>query len=78
MYSLRQKINQLFIAGYEGENPSSCSFFTDLLKNGLGGVIFFTKNIISKDQFIKSINQIKKTSFIMPFLSIDQEGGEAF
>ena len=45
------------------------------MKNGLGGVIFFTKNIISKEQFIKNTDYIKKNSLIYPFLSIDQEGG---
>jgi len=75
MYSLRQKINQLFIAGYSGEAPESCRIFSELLSDGLGGVIFFTQNIKTKEQFINSIEKIKKNSLIVPFLSIDQEGG---
>ena len=75
MYSLRQKINQMFIAGYDGNNPSDCDIFKKLSENGLGGVIFFTKNIISKEQFQNSVKKIMNFSLIPPFLSIDQEGG---
>lgn len=75
MYSLRQKINQLFIAGYDGENIDNCNIFKELLKDGLGGVIFFTKNIKSVKQFQDNIEKIKDLSLISPFLSIDQEGG---
>jgi len=75
MYSLRQKINQLFISGYNGENAEKCRVLTDLLKNGLGGVIFFTKNIKTVGQFRDNIAKIKEMSLVPPFLSIDQEGG---
>lgn len=75
MYSLRTKINQLFIAGFSGTTPVQCSIFKTLLQNGLGGVIFFTQNIASAEQFKRSIEEIKNMSLIAPFLSIDQEGG---
>lgn len=75
MYSLRNKINQLFIVGFEGDNVLDCEIFTELAKNGLGGAIFFTKNILSKEQFKNNIEKIKEISLISPFLSIDQEGG---
>ena len=45
------------------------------LKNGLGGVIFFTKDIQSEKQFKDLINSIKTTAKHQLFLSIDQEGG---
>lgn len=45
------------------------------LSKGLGGVIFFTKDIQSRDQFKNLIAEIKQKSLIPPFLSIDQEGG---
>ena len=45
------------------------------LKNGLGGVIFFTKDIQSEKQFKDLINNIKSTAKHKLFLSIDQEGG---
>ena len=75
MYLLRQKINQMFIVGYDGDSPQNCEILRQLSENGLGGVIFFTKNIISKEQFQKSIKEIMNFSLIPPFLSIDQEGG---
>lgn len=45
------------------------------LSKGLGGVIFFTRDIQSRDQFKALVNNIKQKALIYPFLSIDQEGG---
>ena len=47
----------------------------EALKKGLGGVIFFTKDIESEPQFKNLISEIKTKALIPPFLSIDQEGG---
>ena len=47
----------------------------EALKKGLGGVIFFAKDIESEEQFKNLINDIKAKSLVQPFLSIDQEGG---
>lgn len=69
MTDLKEKLNQMFILGTEGEN------YKQLLKEGLGGIIFFTKDIHSPEQFKKLITDIKSISKIPPFLSIDQEGG---
>lgn len=66
---IRTKLYQMFILGTEG-----CGY-NDALKNGLGGMIFFTKDIQSPEQFRKLINDIKSAAVISPFLSIDQEGG---
>ncbi len=74
-YSIRNKINQLFIVGYEGENVEDCPIFLELARNGLGGAIFFTQNIATEMQFKENIKKIKRNSMIAPFLSIDQEGG---
>lgn len=75
--TLRQKIQQMFILGYDGPNPAEeRNFdFINALKDGLGGVIFFTQNIINEKQFKNSIKYINENSLIKPFLSIDQEGG---
>ncbi len=62
-----RKIYQMFILGTGN--------LDDALANGLGGVIFFTKDINSESQFTDLINNIKHKSIIAPFLSIDQEGG---
>lgn len=73
--TLEQKIYQMFILGYEGENPLACPNFINALKTGLGGVIFFTQNIFEKEKFKNAVNIIKENSLFPPFLSIDQEGG---
>ena len=45
------------------------------LSKGVGGVIFFTKDIKSETQIKELISDIKRKAIIPPFLSIDQEGG---
>ena len=67
-YFMEKLIYQMFILG-TGE------YIDDSLRKGLGGVIFFTRDIQSKEQFINLIKDIKSKSLIKPFLSIDQEGG---
>ncbi len=59
---------QIFITG-TGE------YLDELLSRGLGGVIFFSKDINSADGFKDIISGIKKKSVYAPFLAIDQEGG---
>lgn len=66
-YKMREKIYQKFILGARNS--------TTPLQKGLGGIIFFTKDIESREQFISLINRIKSEALISPFLSIDQEGG---
>ncbi len=65
---MEKLVYNMFITG-TGE------FLTSALKKGLGGVIFFTRDIQSKEQFIGLINDIKKQSSKQLFFSIDQEGG---
>lgn len=67
--TLKEKLNQMFILGTEG------GYYKELLKDGLGGIIFFTKDIQSEEQFKSLIQTIKSISKVPPFLSIDQEGG---
>ena len=69
MPDLKTKLYQMFILGTEGGN------YTKALENGLGGIIFFTRDIQNKEQFKKLIHNIKENSIMPPFLSIDQEGG---
>lgn len=59
----------MFILGTDGDG------YKKTLPNGLGGMIFFTKDIQTPSQFKKLIDDIKSISKIAPFLSIDQEGG---
>lgn len=72
---IRQKLHQMFVLGLEGENLSDNPNLVNALHNGLGGVIFFTQNIKTTEQFKTLVSNIEKAAAIPPFLSIDQEGG---
>ncbi|MBR6127920.1 glycoside hydrolase family 3 protein [bacterium] len=61
-------VYQMFILG-------SGEYLKQALEKGLGGVIFFTPDIKSEEQFKTLIQNVKQESLIPPFLSIDQEGG---
>lgn len=71
IYSMEiiRKLYQMFILGCQGNNLRSA------LNKGLGGVIFFKDNIISSEDFKRLTAQLACQSEIVPFLSIDQEGG---
>ena len=56
---LKTKLYQMFILGLEGGG------YKTALKQGLGGVIFFTKDIHSEKQFKELISEIKSQSLIM-------------
>ena len=75
MVNIKEKLYQMFILGLEGEDLKNNPNLINALQNGLGGVIFFTQNIKTAEQFKKIIVDIKKEALISPFLSIDQEGG---
>ncbi len=66
---LKAKLYQMFILGLDGDG------YKDALSKGLGGIIFFTKDISSAEQFKLLTSELKSTAKIPPFLSIDQEGG---
>ena len=68
MTDLKEKLYQMFILGV-GEKTKQA------LESGLGGVIFFTKDIQTPEQFKKLIFELKSCAKISPFFSIDQEGG---
>ena len=69
MSDLKTKLYQMFILGTEGDG------YIKALERGLGGIIFFTKDIQTPEQFKNLILKIKSIAAIPPFLSIDQEGG---
>lgn len=69
MTDLRTKLYQMFILGTDGNG------YQTALEKGLGGIIFFTKDIQTPEQFKLLIKKIKSMAKIPPFLSIDQEGG---
>lgn len=65
---MEELIYQKFILG-TGE------YLDKALSKGLGGVIFFTRDIDSVEQFSNLITNIKSKAQKTLFLSIDQEGG---
>lgn len=64
---MEKLVYQMFILG--------CQNLNEALGKGLGGVIFFTKDIRDRKSFQELITDIKSKALIPPFLSIDQEGG---
>lgn len=73
--TIRQKILQMFITGFYGQTYVFNRNFTELLKSGLGGVIFFTHNISNEKQFRELISNLEKEAPVPMFFGIDQEGG---
>ena len=73
--NIKQKIYQMFILGMDGTELNKNQNLINALRNGLGGVIFFTQNIKTAVQFKNLIKDIKNEAKISTFLSIDQEGG---
>ena len=64
-------VYQMFIIGTGGANNN----LEQALSKGLGGVIYFTRDIETREQFKDLISLHKNQALIPPFLSIDQEGG---
>lgn len=75
MIDIKQKLYQIFILGLEGGDLKDNPNLVEALRQGLGGVIFFTQNIKTEEQLKQLIKDIKKEAGTPPFLSIDQEGG---
>jgi beta-N-acetylhexosaminidase len=73
--TLKEKIGQLLIAGFEGTTPPKG--LLSLIKSyQLGGVILFKRNLVSPPQIAKLCDSLQKASPHVPlFISIDHEGG---
>lgn len=78
MVSLREKLGQICIFGFDGYT------LPELMKRmirdwNLGGVIFFKRNIESKEQVKDLIKEVKSLQSEIPiFVSVDHEGGRVF
>lgn len=70
---MEKLIYRKFILGTGG--AENRKYFEKALAKGLGGVIFFTRDIDSREQFKNLIADIKNKAPEPLFLSIDQEGG---
>lgn len=76
--SLEEKIGQLMILGFEGQELDD-DLETRLRELQPGGLIFFKRNIGRSRQLIDLINNIKayNESYNLPlFLAVDEEGGD--
>ena len=65
--TMEKYLYQMFILGIDN--------IDEALSKGLGGAIFFTKDIASVSKVKNAISDIKNKALIPPFISIDQEGG---
>lgn len=76
--TLEEKLGQLIIVGFEGENINEETLdYVDNLK--VGGFILFARNIVDENQTLKLLNDLKESNSnndIPLFLSIDEEGGK--
>lgn len=73
--NLHRKVGQLLMIGFEGEELSQ-EFITWLKEYQPGGVILFSRNLVSPAQIAELTNSIQAQAPDAPFLiGIDQEGG---
>lgn len=70
----KKKIGQLFILGYQGEEPSS-HFLRFIEEWGIGGVIVFARNLSDPAKLPAHLARISEAAGHKIFTSIDQEGG---
>lgn len=86
-WALKQKIGQMFIAGFRGsELKSQMTIYKLVSQWNLGGVILFDtdvpskgrkeRNIVSPAQLQKLCSDLQKAGNQHLFISIDQEGGK--
>ena len=73
--TLKEKIGQLFVLGYQGFRPSKG--ILDLIQTAhIGGIILFKRNLKDPAQSARLTNQLQSSCRRMPlFVSIDEEGG---
>ena len=76
--TLQQKIGQMFVAGFPGRKPSD-EFLNLIHRRKLGNVILFQHNIEGRKQ-TRNLNknlqkEITNATEIMPFITVDEEGG---
>lgn len=84
--SLEEKIGQLFIVNFELLDKKKGNYYefrklTKQMKKNIekyspGGVIFFARNIETREQTIQFVEDLQKVSKYPLFISVDEEGGE--
>ena len=76
---LDKKIGQMIILGFDGNTIKAKDFkktLNQIQNNDISGVIYFSHNIKSKNDLIEMNEQIIKSNEIIPFIAIDNEGGQ--
>ena len=75
--NLDDKISQMIMIGFNGNNSQSKEF-KYILKNinSITGVILFEKNIQDVKELNKMNQLLKDNSAVVPFIAIDNEGGQ--
>lgn len=76
--TLQQKIGQLFVVGFPEKEPDD-AFFELVNRYKVGNVILFSHNVENKEQLKQLCGKlhakIQKTTGVLPFITIDEEGG---
>jgi beta-N-acetylhexosaminidase len=81
--ALRRKIASLLVVGFRGERLGSNDWIMNAVRNGLGGIILFDRevttdaprNITSPGQVTALVKSLREASPGRLIVSIDQEGG---
>ena len=75
---LHRAAAEMLIVGFPGAPRQVPDSVAQALRDGLGGIILFRRNIDSIDQFsdlTRSIHQVRDPSPTPAFVAVDQEGG---
>ena len=78
--TLQQKIGQMIMVGFYGDNETGIpklpdSLIADLSQRNVGGVICFSYNLTSKGQIQQLTRELQQTAETPLFIATDQEGG---
>lgn len=79
--TLDEKLWQLFfvapeaLTGEDAVTESSEALQQALAEKPVGGVILFARNLISREQTVSLLADVKSASRLAPFLGVDEEGG---
>lgn len=77
-YGLREKIGQLFVFGFHGQRPSA-DIEALIEEYGIGGIIYFTRNIVDAKQVhelsVSLMGTAERAGKTPMFIAVDQEGG---
>lgn len=76
--SLEEKIGQMFTIGFWGDEDLNSEYIDFIEKNHIGGVLVYSRNVLSYNHLIKITNDLKilnnKGSNIPLLIAIDNEG----